>query len=167
MKILFYICGVVFLLGLVYPSIAAEQAESFTLRDNSGNLVRADDFYGKKVVVLDFWATWCKPCVKSMPALQKIYEEFKDKGLVVFGINQDGPRSLAKVEPFARVNGLTFPILLDEKGDVGRKFQVAGLPTTILISKDRKIVSSMLGYRSGDEKALREQIQSLLEMDDR
>jgi len=142
-------------------NFASERAPSFSLKDTEGELVRLDDFIANKVVLLDFWSTWCKPCRKSMPKLEKLYQEFKDKGFVVIGINEDGPRSLSKVQPFAHSMGLTYPILLDENREVARKYKIAGFPTAILI-KAGEIVLRVNGYRPGDENHLREKIASLL-----
>ncbi|OGC00187.1 hypothetical protein A2V82_07375 [candidate division KSB1 bacterium RBG_16_48_16] len=152
----------IFLLLFLLTTSAFAKAESFSLRDTDGELVRLDDYLGKGPVVLDFWATWCKPCVKSLPKMQKLYEKLQDRGLVVLAINEDGPRSLAKVAPFASSLGLTFPILLDEDRDVVRQYQVSGLPTTIIIDKDQNVVHTMRGYRPGDEKAVEQLLESLL-----
>lgn len=136
---------------------------TFSLRDLDGQMVNINQYLGKKIIVLDFWATWCKPCVKNLPKLEKVYQEFKDQGVVVLGLNQDGPRSLNKVEPFALSLGLTFPILLDEDQEVVRKYQVAGFPTTIVIDRDQSIALTLRGYRPGDEEELKRKIQLLLQ----
>ena len=137
--------------------------QPFKLRNLDGDLVNLEDFLGEKVIILDFWATWCKPCVKSLPKMEAIYQEFKESGLIVFGINEDGPRSLAKVEPFANSLGLSFPVLLDENRDVVRQYHISGFPTAIVIGKDKKIAHTVRGYRPGDEETLREKIETLLE----
>jgi len=151
-----------FLLSMLASIQAPARVQSFSLRNLDGDLVKLDDYLGKGPIILDFWATWCKPCVKSLPKLQKLYEAYKDKGLIVLGINEDGPRSLSKVEPFANSLGLTFPILLDENREVVRKYQVSGFPTMIIIDRNKKIVNTIIGYRPGDEKKLKVQIEALL-----
>lgn len=152
----------IFLLTLFISSAAFAQAESFTLRNLDGELVNSHDVIGKKPVLLDFWATWCKPCLKNLPKLQKVHEEYGDKGLVILAVNEDGTRSLSKVEPLANSLGLTFPVLIDEDRDVMRLYQVSGLPTTILIDKNADIVLTLRGYRPGDERQLKEKIEMLL-----
>ncbi len=144
-------------------SAAEGIAPDFSLRDLDGKLVKYADFKTKKPVLIDFWATWCKPCVKSLPHLQDIYERYGEKGLVVLAINEDGPRSLSKVEPFAVSLGLTMPVLIDENQDVLRGFRSSGLPTTVLIDKMGSIVLQIAGYRPGDEKVLEQKVAELLE----
>ena len=80
----------IFLSTLSVSSSAFAQAESFTLRNLDGDQVKSHDVIGKKPVLLDFWSTWCKPCLKNLPKLQKVYEEYADKGLAILprGIGQ-------------------------------------------------------------------------------
>jgi len=156
----------IFLSTLFVSSSAFAQAESFTLRNLDGDLVKSHDVIGKKPVLLDFWSTWCKPCLKNLPKLQKVYEEYAAKGLAILAVNEDGTRSLSKVEPLVNSLGLTFPVLIDENRDVMRLYKVSGLPTTILIDKNEKIVLTLRGYRPGDEQHLRQQIEMLLKGED-
>ena len=114
-------------------------------------------------MILDFWATWCKPCVKNLSKLQKLYAEYKDRGLGVLAINEDGPRSLSKVEPFARSLGLEFPILLDENRAVALRYGVSGFPATFVIDPKGEIILAVRGYRPGDEETVREKILFLLD----
>ncbi len=163
MKTIRYLCFIGLALGIFTQTTALEKAIPFALRNIDGELVNVGDYLGKQPVVLDFWATWCKPCVKSLPELQRIYQEFKPAGLAIFAVNEDGPRSLSKVAPFAKSHGLTLSVLLDETGDVLNKYQASGLPTTVLINKRGEIVLTLLGYRPGDDQKLRTAIKSLVE----
>lgn len=159
MKLLIIFLAVIFFVSTTFSA----EVKDFSLRDLDGELLKFSDYLGKGPVVLDFWATWCKPCIKVLPKIQEMYEEFGDEGLVVLGINQDGPRSLSKVGPFSNSLGLTFPVLLDEDQDVVRKYQVSGFPTTILLDKDGHVVETLRGYRPGDEEKLKEKIIEMLE----
>jgi len=152
----------IFISGFIASTSLSAKVETFSLRDMDGKLVKLDDHLGKGPVVLDFWATWCKPCLNSLPKIQEIYEKFQDQGLVILGINEDGPRSLNKVEPFANSIGITFPVLLDENRDVVRKFQVTGFPTTIVLDRNGQVAMTLRGYRPGDEDKLFEKIESML-----
>jgi len=163
MKQVFTLIIITFFIVLSIQSQSIAKVQSFTLRNLDGDLVKLNDYLGKKVIVLDFWATWCKPCVKSLPKIEKLYKTLKDKGVVILGINVDGPRSLSKVEPFANSLGLTFPILFDENRDVVRKYQVNGFPTTIVIGKNKEIVYTINGYLPGDDKKLKMKIIKLLQ----
>ena len=154
---------VMFLALLFNYSPVSAQLYSFSLRDLDGELVDSHDYIGKGPVLLDFWATWCKPCLKNLPKLQKLYEDYSKKGLVVLAINEDGTRSLSKVEPLANSLGLTFPVLIDQDRDVMRKYQVSGLPTSILIDKNENVVLTLRGYRPGDEEQLKKHLDVLLE----
>ncbi len=141
---------------------AFAEVESFSLRNLDGDLVSSDDSIGKGPVLLDFWATWCKPCMKNLPKVEKIYQEYADRGLTVLAINEDGTRSLSKVEPLVNSLGLTFPVLIDENRDVMRLYNVNGLPTSILIDENKQIVVTLRGYRPGDEADLKEKLNELL-----
>jgi len=113
-------------------------------------------------VVLDFWATWCKPCVKSFPELNALYKKYKNQGLTVVGINEDGSRSHAKVKPFVSRLKIEFPILIDEKNHVMRRFQAHSLPTTVLISPDGRVVLRHTGFNQKAMEKLEQHIVSLL-----
>lgn len=108
---------------------------------------------------MDFWATWCEPCKEELPLIEKFHEEYKDKGLVVLGINEEDKKT---VEEFVKKNGLTFPILLDEGGKVSKAYKVRAIPRVILINKEGKIEKDMLGYSSQNENILREAIKRSL-----
>ncbi len=137
------------------------QTPSFSLRNLDGELVSLNDSLGKQPIILDFWATWCKPCLKNLPKLEKIYQDYAELGLVVLAINEDGTRSLSKVEPMVNSLGLTFPVLIDENRDVMRLYRVNGLPTTLVIDRNKEIVFTLRGYRPGDEEALYKKLEAL------
>jgi thiol-disulfide isomerase/thioredoxin len=115
-----------------------------------------------QVTAVDFWATWCKPCKMALPEVQKLHEKYADRGLSVIGVSLDGPRNTPKVRPFTQQLGLTFPNVIDEKGDFGRAFRILGLPTSILIAPDGKVVSTKMGYRPGEGERLAVEIEKLL-----
>ena len=123
------------LLG-VSVSFTAEKAQDFKLKDLRGKQFALKKQLGQGPIVLDFWATWCKPCVNYLPKIQKIYEKYKSEGVQIYGINVDGARNRSKINPFVNSLNLTFPILLDENSEVGRRYRVTGIPTTVLISSD-------------------------------
>jgi len=150
------------ILLLAASAFAAEKAPEFTLTDLDGKRVRLSDLLKRGPVVLDFWATWCKPCIKSFPELEKIYQKYKDKGLTVVGINEDGPRNQKNVKPFVKKLGVTFPILFDRKNELMRKMKVQALPTTFLVARDGSIVDMHVGFSSSGIKKLDAQIAALL-----
>ncbi len=117
-------------------------APPFTLPSLEGQDRSLEEFKGKPIL-LHFWATWCPPCREEMPVFQKFYQELNPLGLVVLGINVG--ESPKVVREFVEELGVTFPILLDAKGDVANMYGVKGLPTTFWIDSSGKIVDVTLG----------------------
>lgn len=114
-----------------------------------------------QVVMINFWASWCPPCREEMPAIQRVYEEFKDQGLVVVGINttyQDHERdAIAFVEEFM----LTFPIVMDWDGAVSDRYQLRGLPSTYFIDRQGVIGSVVVGGPMS-EALIRSTVENLI-----
>jgi peroxiredoxin len=138
------------------------QAADFALRDTEGRLVRLSDHRGK-VVLVNFWATWCVPCAAELPHLQRLYEAYGDQGFVVLAISMDGPESVAEVVPRARRYGLTFPVLLDEETRVVAEYNPKrSAPFTTLIGRDGAVAKTREGYSAGDEIAIEADVQALL-----
>jgi peroxiredoxin len=143
-------------------SVHADTVVDFKLANLKNKQVRLSELLKKGPVVLDFWATWCKPCAKAFPKLNDLYKKYQDKGLQIVGINEDGPRSQAKVKPFVRSFKIKFPILIDSNNDVMRRLQVQSLPTTVLIAADGTIIQRYVGYHADEMKDLEKQILRLL-----
>ena len=123
-----------------------------------GKTYKLSDLKGK-VVLIDFWATWCPPCREELPIIEKLHREFKDKNLVVLGISNEERET---IEDFLKNNPLTFPILLDEKRKVAKSYRVVAIPRLLLIDKTGKIRKDILGYNPKNEEILRELIEKLL-----
>ncbi|MCS6899316.1 MAG: TlpA disulfide reductase family protein [Myxococcales bacterium] len=98
--------------------------------------IRLSEFQGKPVL-LDFWATWCGPCQAQAPILNRVAERYRERGLIVLGINTGDRPGLAPL--FAAKKGLTYPILFDASHDVADTYDVTSLPTLVLVSKDGKV----------------------------
>ncbi len=111
---------------------------------------------GKKVVMLDFWSIYCASCIEEMPRLVEIYNEFKDKGLVVIGVNLDsfGTHRVVKFMQGMETK-INFPVIIDKNRQVATAFNAMVLPTTLLIDASGKIRYYHVGYKPGDEKQLR------------
>jgi len=133
--------------------IVGEAAPDFELLDREGNPIRLSDLQGK-VVVVNFWASWCPPCREEMPALQAISQDYADQGLVVLGVNTIYSDSRADALQFINELGLTFPIVFDETGEVTEKsYGVFGLPVTFWINSDGTIHSIKVGPSTQAEMA--------------
>lgn len=114
----------------------------FSLKDVNGEMVSLNDFQGKRMLI-NFWATWCVPCLTEMPILQEIHNQWIEKGLVVISINMG--ESESKVRGFVQRHGLSFPVLLDPNTQVFIKHEIRELPTTLLVDKDKTIIAKKVG----------------------
>ena len=158
--LLFLFAALTFLLP---HSAKAQQAVDFTLNDLSGHSHRLSDTYSKGIVLLNFWATWCVPCAKELPHLQKLYDQYKDRGLRIFAINVDAPDRLALVSNFIGRYGYTLPVLLDTESKVVSLYNPRlVLPYSVLIDRSGRICYGHEGYSPGDEKSLEQEILSVL-----
>ncbi len=123
-------------------SQAGNLSSNFQLSSLDGKTVSLRDLRGSPVM-LNFWATWCGPCRIEMPYLQQIYEKWRDKGLILLTINLS--ETTFKVQQFMQDNSLSFPVLLDSNGEVGRKYNITAIPTTFFINKYGIIRERKLG----------------------
>jgi peroxiredoxin len=111
-------------------------APGFTLQDLQGNDVQLSDFLGNDIL-LNFWATWCGPCRVEMPMFERNYEEYRDQGFIILGINFDEPEQT--VNEFQEEFGLTFPILLDPGGEVQHLYRIPGYPSSIFVNREGNV----------------------------
>jgi cytochrome c biogenesis protein CcmG/thiol:disulfide interchange protein DsbE len=140
------------------PETAGNPAPSFTLQDLNGKQVSLSDFRGK-VVVLDFWATWCPPCVKEIPHFIELYEQYKDKGFAMVGISVDR-EGVSVVKSFAGKHRINYPILMTD-GQVDKAYGgITGIPTTFVIDRAGNIRQKYVGYR--DKAVFEADIKALL-----
>ncbi len=138
-------------------------APNFTLNGVDGRPVSLSNQLGKKVVLINFWATWCGPCTHELPHLQALYDKFKGQGLEVMAVAMDGPETIANVAPFVRRQGLTFPVLLDEETRaVGLYNPQKAAPYNVFIDRSGKIVATHEGFANGDEKLIEELVEKLV-----
>jgi len=132
------------------PSVISEGkiAPDFTLKTLDGRKVTLSELRGK-VVLLNFWASWCPPCRGEMPLFEKIYERYKNRGFEILAVSTDS--SADPVKKFVKEFGITFPVLLDD-GKVSGLYSIQGLPTSFLIDREGRIVKVRLGkYREIEE----------------
>jgi len=135
-------------------------APDFTLDLLGGGEVTLSDLRGKPVVV-NLWASWCLPCRAEMPAIERVYRDYQDLGLVVLGVNTTNQDSEADAAAFVRQYGLTFPIPLDRDGSVSVRYALRGLPTTFFIDREGIIRSVVVGGPMS-EAVIRSKVEDLL-----
>ncbi len=117
-------------------------APDFALKDLDGNTVRLSDLRGK-VVFINFWATWCPPCRAEMPEIEALHQEYKDKGVLVLGV--DIAESENTVRQYIQQGGFSWTIVLDSTGEVARDYQIAAIPTSFFLDKEGIIRAVKVG----------------------
>jgi peroxiredoxin len=146
------------------PVKAGTLAADFASRDIEGRTVKLSDHLGKEVILLDFWATYCEPCLAEMPHLRALYEKHKPKGFIVLAISMDGPETVADVPSFVKRNGMVFPVILDEDSRIVSLYNPKkSAPLSILIDRNGKIVRVHEGYNPGDEEQIEEAVSIVLD----
>jgi peroxiredoxin len=149
------------LLGALPSSARDTKVPDFTLPDLGGNELTLSELLKDGPVILDFWATWCKPCIKAFPELQKILDTYEGCGLKVVAISIDGPRSMSRVGALMKSKGHTFQVVLDPGQRVARKYHVTSVPRTLLVDTDGKAVYAATGYRPGRQAELESAVKAL------
>lgn len=142
--------------------LSAQQVRNFTLNDLNNKQRSFNELKGEKLTIIDFWATWCKPCNKAIPELNKIYTEYKNKGVNVIGINCDGPRSIAKVAPLSKTLQIEYPVLIDMNIQLMAELNLSAYPTLIIANSSGKIVWIHEGFVPGDELVISAEIDKQL-----
>ncbi len=120
-----------------------ETSPDFTLKDLQGREVSLKRFRGK-IVLLNFWATWCPSCRKEIPSMIKLYERYKDKGLEIIGVNLDR-MDKSGIEKFSSEHNITFPTLLDPAGKTAVLYGITALPATFILDRNGKIQERIAG----------------------
>jgi peroxiredoxin len=146
--------------GTASSAIApATAAPDFTLHAMGGPNLRLKEQRGR-VVMVNFWATWCGPCRQEMPQLNRLYEKYKSSGFVLLGVNVDD--DAAKAAEVAAKLGVTFPVLLDTEKTVSKLYDLSTMPSTVIIDRDGKVRYVHRGYLAGYEDNYEKQIRELL-----
>ncbi len=136
-------------------------ALDFTLTDMQGQQVTLEQFRGK-VVILNFWATWCPPCREEMPSMEALYRTYKDRGLVMLAVNVE-ENGFQAVSSFLNRTPHSFPILLDINAEVQNKYKVFRFPETFLIDRNGNIVDKIIGGRDWMSPQIVSKVNFLLE----
>ncbi len=145
------------------PAAKTKKIADFSLETVDGKTVSLSDYVGENVILLDFWATWCEPCLAAMPHLNEIYRKHKDDGFVLLSISMDGPDTVAEVRSYSQRHNLDFPVLLDEESRAVSLYNPKrSAPFSVLIAKDGTILHKRDGYQPGDEAAIEAEVVEAL-----
>lgn len=134
-------------------------APDFTLPVRGGGSKTLSSLQGN-VVMLNFWATWCPPCRQEMPLLDQIFQRYTNLGFSLLGVNVEQENRL--IDRFLSDVPVSFPILLDTTEEVGRLYEVAAMPTTVLIDRQGKLRQHFFGYKPGDENKYQDAVRALI-----
>ncbi|MCS6285659.1 MAG: TlpA family protein disulfide reductase [Nitrospira sp.] len=137
-----------------------EEAPNFQLRDLDGNMVSLSQLRGK-VVLLNFWATWCGPCRIEMPAMERLYRSYSRKDFEILAVSTD-PQGAAVTRPFQQEMGFTFPILHDAEYRIGLMYGARSLPMTFMVDRQGIVRQKVPGARDWGGPDARELIQALM-----
>ena len=160
-----------FLIGLLFLT-NPEQAESskrenlnlpapdFTLKSNNGENIRLEELAGK-VILINFWASWCSPCREELPELETLYQKYKSRGFVILAISGDSKRE--KAEEFIRPLNLSYPILYDDNLDINSLYRVKAMPSTYLVDRTGIIRYQHLGFKKSFINLYEAEIKELLD----
>jgi len=140
----------------IAAQLEGKQAPDFTLESIDGSNISLSELKGN-TVVLDFWATWCGPCRRSLPELNQLYKDKAGENLKVFAINIKEDKE--QVESFLKSAGLSLPVLLDKDGQVAKEFGVKGIPQTVVIDKQGAVKKVFVGAGPGTFEQLRQQLE--------
>lgn len=152
-RVLVSVVMVVGLLGLLgmagRPPLVGGPAPEITLKDLQGQEVRLSDLRGK-IVLLNFWATWCKPCKEEMPAMQASHDKLRGQGFVVLAVNE--LEDTEKVIEHVRSHGHTFPVVMDHDNRVANRYGVVGLPASFLVDRQGIVREQIIGSLLTEER---------------
>ena len=160
-KILLY-----FLTTILFSTLSTAQNRALPSIDvktlNGGNFNIAEIENNGKPIVLNFWATWCKPCKKELNTIAEVYEDWQDEtGVKIVAVSIDNARSMSKVTPYVNASDWDYEVYIDPNGDLKRAIGVSTVPHTFLLNSKKEIVWQHKGYVDGDEDELFEQIKKL------
>jgi len=143
----------------IQPLSQPEDPHNFSLQTLDGAISTLSAYKGK-VVILNFWATWCPPCRVEMPSMETLYQRYKNRGLEMLAVNlQENPDA---VRSFIQEHGYTFPIPLDRNGAVGSRYGISAIPTSLIIDKEGKIIGRVVGSIYWDTPQVFDVFEALL-----
>lgn len=140
-----------------------QPAPDFALKDASGKKISLSDYKGR-VVMINFWATWCPPCRQEMPSMESLFQEYNKKGFEILAVSSDSQAEKI-VKPFMEFYELTFSALMDIDGSVHSLYGVTSIPTTYIVDKNGNIAQKFMGPRDWKDKNIKNMIEKLLQQE--
>jgi peroxiredoxin len=150
--------------AVLMPLAIAAQIPAVTLKDLSGKAVRTDTLSnGGKPMIIDFFATWCKPCNRELSAISEVYDEWQEEtGVKLIAVSIDQAHNINKVKPLVDQLGWPYEVLLDPNGDLKRALGVQLIPYVLVVDGDGKIIGKHQGYTDGEEEQLIEEVRKAI-----
>ncbi len=159
------------LVATIFTAMYADKQRNIMLPDLSvrlldGKQVRLSALLEEGPLLVSFWATWCAPCKKEMIFLEEFHQKYNENSFRVLAISTDSPKSMSKVKSYIRAKKYTFLVGIDPNQEIAKKMNALLMPTTLILSKDRKVSWYHQGFIPGDEKEIEAQIRAVLYLDE-
>ena len=149
-------------LGCTKKGDVERGGKDFALKDLDGKTIRLADYQGK-VVLLEFWATWCEPCKTEMPLIQRLHDDFGAKGLKVLSVSLDGPDTVSGVEPYIQTQGYTFQVVIDEDTSIAQAINPRTVaPFTVILGRDGQVAKTIEGFQLSESEHIIATVKQLL-----
>lgn len=146
--------ALVVFIGLLTAPVLAQRAPDLVVETVAGKKLELKELRSNGPTLVTFWALWCAPCRLELKSLQSLYEQYRGRGFTVLAINQDSPKSFAKVRSYVAAQGFTFPVGLDPNGQHIQRFNGQTIPYSVLVDTSGTIIFRSVGYLPGDEKKI-------------
>jgi peroxiredoxin len=156
--IIFFLVGVLSSTHISAKTISGK-APNFTLKSNSGKNIKLSELRGK-VVLINFWASWCDPCRQEMPELNKLYSKYNKLGFTILGVNVE--KDTKEAMKIIKDDKIVFPILFDSENKVSKLFNVEAMPTSIVVGRDGKMRYLHRDYKPGDIRKYKKWVKELV-----
>ena len=157
------------LVATIFTAMYADKQRNIMLPDLSvrlldGKQVRLSALLEEGPLLVSFWATWCAPCKKEMIFLEEFHQKYNENSFRVLAISTDSPKSMSKVKSYIRAKKYTFLVGIDPNQEIAKKMNALLMPTTLILSKNRKVSWYHQGFIPGDEREIEAQIRTVLEL---
>ena len=146
---------------LALNNIASAQKLNYDVKDLNNKWVKLEALTGKHYTIIDFWATWCKPCVNALPKINELYKDYNSNHIKFIGVNIDGTRNQSKIKPFIRSLEIDYSIILDPNQEIMNDLNVSVMPTLIILDGKQNEIFRHEGFHQGDEKIIENKLKQL------